>query len=93
LTVTHCIDEKNVTRKYDEEVKVPDLRPKNDGRNEVKSSTQDEAEGKLHKVKGSIKEIAGKVTKNRKLVRKGKAEKAAGEVQEKIGQVKKVFGK
>jgi uncharacterized protein YjbJ (UPF0337 family) len=59
----------------------------------MKSSTQDEAEGKLHKVKGSIKEIAGKVTGNRKLVRKGKAEKATGKVQEKVGQVKKVFGK
>jgi uncharacterized protein YjbJ (UPF0337 family) len=59
----------------------------------MKSSTQDEAEGKLHKVKGSIKEIAGKVTGDRKLERKGKAEKATGKVQEKIGQVKKVLGK
>jgi uncharacterized protein YjbJ (UPF0337 family) len=59
----------------------------------MKSSTQDETEGKLHKVKGSIKEIAGKATRNRKLERKGKAEKAAGKVQEKIGQVKKVLGK
>jgi len=66
---------------------------KNDGRNDVKSSRQDETEGKLHKVKGSIKEIAGKVTKNRKLERKGKAEKTAGKIQEKVGQVKKVFGK
>jgi uncharacterized protein YjbJ (UPF0337 family) len=59
----------------------------------VKSSTQDSAEGKLHKVKGSGKEVAGKVIGDRKLERKGKAEKASGKVQEKIGQVKKVLGK
>jgi len=59
----------------------------------VKSSRQDEAEGKLHRVKGSIKEIAGKVTRNGKLERNGKAEKKAGKVQEKAGQVKKVLGK
>jgi uncharacterized protein YjbJ (UPF0337 family) len=69
------------------------VKPGTDRRNRMKSSTQDEAEGKLHKVKGSIKEIAGKLTKNRKLVRKGKAEKRAGKAQEKVGQVKKVLGK
>jgi uncharacterized protein YjbJ (UPF0337 family) len=69
------------------------VKPRTERRNGMKSSTQDEAEGKLHRVKGSIKEIAGKVTANRKLERKGKAEKIAGRVQEKIGQVKKVLGK
>lgn len=59
----------------------------------MKSSKQDEAEGKLHRVKGSIKEIAGKVTDNPKLERKGKNENTKGKVQEKVGQVKKVFGK
>ena len=59
----------------------------------MKSSAQDEAEGKLHEVNGSIKEIAGRATKNRKLERKGEAEKAAGKIQEKVGQVKKVLGK
>ena len=32
------------------------------GGNTMKSSTRDEAEGKWHKVKGKIKEIAGKVS-------------------------------
>jgi uncharacterized protein YjbJ (UPF0337 family) len=59
----------------------------------MKSSSQDEAEGKLHKVKGSIKEIVGKATDDGKLARKGKAEKRAGKAQEKIGQVKKVLGR
>jgi len=58
----------------------------------MKSSTQDKAEGKFHKVKGTIKEVAGKLSDNPKLEAKGKVEKTAGKVQEKIGQVKKVLG-
>jgi uncharacterized protein YjbJ (UPF0337 family) len=59
----------------------------------MKSSTQDQAEGKTHKVKGEIKEIAGKLSKNPDLETEGKDEKIAGKVQEKVGQIKKVFGK
>ena len=59
----------------------------------MKSSTKDQAEGKFHKVKGKIKEIAGKVGMNPELEAEGKDEKIAGKVQEKIGQVKKVLGK
>jgi len=59
----------------------------------MKSSTKDQAKGKFHKVKGTIKEIAGKVTMNPDLEGEGTGEKIAGKVQEKIGQVKKVFGK
>ena len=59
----------------------------------MKSSTRDQAEGKFHKVKGELKEIAGKVGMNSELEAEGKDEKIAGKVQEKIGQVKKVLGK
>jgi uncharacterized protein YjbJ (UPF0337 family) len=59
----------------------------------MKSSTQDQAEGKFHKVKGKIKEIAGELTDDPKLEAEGTNEKIAGKVQEKIGQVKEVFGK
>jgi len=59
----------------------------------MKSSTQDQAEGILHKVKGMIKEIAGKLSLNSGLEAEGKDEKIGGKVQEKIGQVKKVIGK
>ena len=59
----------------------------------MKSSTQDQVEGKFHEAKGKVKEMAGKITDNPKLEAKGKAEKIAGKVQEKIGQVKKVLGK
>jgi uncharacterized protein YjbJ (UPF0337 family) len=47
----------------------------------------------FHKVKGKIKEIAGKLSGNPRLEAKGKGEKIAGKVQRKIGQVKKVLGK
>jgi uncharacterized protein YjbJ (UPF0337 family) len=59
----------------------------------MKSSMRDGAEGKWHKVKGKIKEIAGKVTMNPELEAEGKKESSAGVVQEKIGDVKKFAGK
>ena len=59
----------------------------------MKSSTQDQTEGKFHKAKGKVKEMAGKITDNPKLESEGKGENIAGKVQEKISQVKKVLGK
>jgi uncharacterized protein YjbJ (UPF0337 family) len=59
----------------------------------MKSSTQDQAEGKFHKIKGKIKEIAGELSDDPNLEVEGTDEKIAGKVQEKIGQIKKVFGK
>jgi len=59
----------------------------------MKSGTQDQAEGMFHKVKGKLKEIAGKLGMNPGLEAEGKDEKIGGKVQEKIGQVKKVLGK
>ena len=67
--------------------------PKSNRRNIMKSSTRDEAEGKLHQVKGKIKEIAGKVILNPDLEAEGKKENKTGKVQEKIGEIKKVGGK
>ena len=64
-----------------------------DRRNTVKSGTKDQAEGTFHKVRGKLKEIAGKLGMNSRLEAEGKDEKVAGKVQEKIGQVKKVLGK
>ncbi len=59
----------------------------------MKSSTQDKIESNIHKVKGGIKEAAGKITKNTDLEIEGKSEKIEGKIQEKVGQIKKVFGK
>jgi uncharacterized protein YjbJ (UPF0337 family) len=59
----------------------------------MKSSTKDQAEGKLHQLKGSIKETVGKLSDNPKLEGEGTGERIAGKVQEKIGQVEKVLEK
>lgn len=59
----------------------------------MKSSIKDQSEGTFHKVKGTVKEMAGKICDDPKLEAEGASEKIAGKVQEKIGQVKKVFGK
>ncbi|MCE5281978.1 MAG: CsbD family protein [Deltaproteobacteria bacterium] len=59
----------------------------------MKSSTKDQTEGRFHKEKGKLKEVAGQLSDNPKLEAEGTGEKIAGAVQEKIGQVKKVLGK
>lgn len=58
----------------------------------MKSSTKDQVQGTIHQVKGSIKEIAGILSDNKKLEDEGIDEKITGKVQDKIGQVKKVLG-
>jgi len=58
----------------------------------VKPSTQDKTEGKLHEVKGKIKEEIGKVTKNPNLEGEGKGEKIAGKVQNRIGHAEQALG-
>jgi uncharacterized protein YjbJ (UPF0337 family) len=47
----------------------------------MKSSIQDKAEGKWHKVKGKIKQVAGKAVGNRDLEAEGDAENVDGKVQ------------
>jgi uncharacterized protein YjbJ (UPF0337 family) len=58
----------------------------------MKSSTIDSAEGKMHQVKGNIKETVGKVVGNRDLETEGKIENLDGKIQDKLGQIKKVVG-
>jgi CheY-like chemotaxis protein len=59
----------------------------------VQAALASNAEGKMHQVKGKIKEIAGKVIMNPDLEAEGKEESRTGKVQEKIGEIKKVVGK
>jgi uncharacterized protein YjbJ (UPF0337 family) len=58
----------------------------------MKPSTKDEVAGKIHEVKGAVKEKVGKLTNNPDLEAEGTVEKVVGKVQKKIGQVKKAFG-
>jgi uncharacterized protein YjbJ (UPF0337 family) len=56
-------------------------------------STQNEATGQLHEVKGAIKEELGKLTGNPKLEDEGAVENLSGHIQKKIGQIQKVVEK
>jgi uncharacterized protein YjbJ (UPF0337 family) len=44
--------------------------------------------GAADKVKGAIKETAGKISGNERLVAEGKADKVAGAVRQSVGDVK-----
>jgi uncharacterized protein YjbJ (UPF0337 family) len=57
------------------------------------NSTQDQVAGKLHEVKGAVKEKAGELTNDPDLTAKGQAENLAGKIQKKVGQIKQVFEK
>ena len=59
----------------------------------MKPSTEYEIAGKVHEVKGTIKEKVGELTNDPDLEGEGIGEKIAGKVQKKIGQVEKVLGK
>jgi uncharacterized protein YjbJ (UPF0337 family) len=49
---------------------------------------KDRVEGMGHQAKGTVKEVAGKVTGDKKTEAEGKAERAAGKAQNAVGGVK-----
>jgi uncharacterized protein YjbJ (UPF0337 family) len=57
----------------------------------MNQGTKDEATGKMHEVKGKVKEKVGHATDNPNLEGEGQDEQVAGKVQKKVGQVEKVF--
>jgi uncharacterized protein YjbJ (UPF0337 family) len=59
----------------------------------MKPSTKDKIAGKVHQVKGDIREKVGQLTNDTDLEDEGIGEKIAGKIQEKIGQVEKVIEK
>jgi uncharacterized protein YjbJ (UPF0337 family) len=59
----------------------------------MKSGNQDKAEGKMHQVKGKVKEVIGKTVDKRDLESEGIVENVDGKLQEKIGEAKKTLGK
>lgn len=63
------------------------------GGNKMKPSTENQIAGKVHEVKGHIKEKVGQLTNDPDLEAEGIGEKIGGKVQKKIGQLKKVLGK
>ena len=59
----------------------------------MKPSTKNEIAGKLHEVKGSIRQKAGQLTNEPDLEGKGIGERVAGKIQKKVGELEKVFEK
>ncbi|WP_263351087.1 CsbD family protein [Acidicapsa acidisoli] len=57
------------------------------------SGTHDQVEGKVHEVKGAVKQKIGHVTNNPRLEDEGAAERISGVVEKKVGDIKKVFEK
>jgi uncharacterized protein YjbJ (UPF0337 family) len=51
----------------------------------MKPGTQDEVEGKLHDLKGKVKEKVGQLTNDPDLEAEGQAEEIAGKIQGKVG--------
>ena len=58
----------------------------------MKPSTENEISGKVHEVKGTIKEKVGELTNDPDLEGEGIGEKIAGKAQKKVGQVEKALG-
>jgi uncharacterized protein YjbJ (UPF0337 family) len=59
----------------------------------MKPSTRDRAEGKIHVVKGKVKEEVGKAANDPDLEVAGQTEKNTGKVQNWIGRAEKAIGK
>jgi uncharacterized protein YjbJ (UPF0337 family) len=55
----------------------------------MKPSTENEIAGKIHEVKGKVKEKVGHLTNDRDLEAEGTVEKVTGKVQKKVGEVEK----
>jgi uncharacterized protein YjbJ (UPF0337 family) len=56
-------------------------------------STNDRINGAIHRVKGAVKEAAGRAADNPDLEAEGTAEKIGGKIQQKVAQIERVFEK
>jgi uncharacterized protein YjbJ (UPF0337 family) len=59
----------------------------------MKSSTRDRIDGRIHEVKGTIKETLGQTIGDRDLEAEGADENLDGKVQKKVGEIKQLFEK
>jgi uncharacterized protein YjbJ (UPF0337 family) len=58
----------------------------------MKLSTDDRATGKIHEVKGAIRQRVGELANDPNLEADGKTEKIAGKVQNIVGKIEKAIG-
>ena len=59
----------------------------------MKVSTDDKTTGKVHEVKGAIKQKVGELTNDPNLEADGRVEKNAGKIQNVVGKIEKAIGK
>ncbi len=59
----------------------------------MKQSTEDRTTGKIHEIRGAIRQKAGELTKDPDLKADGAVEKVAGKVQSIAGKIEKAVGK
>jgi uncharacterized protein YjbJ (UPF0337 family) len=59
----------------------------------MKQSTNDNAKGRYHELKGNVKEKIGRATNNRRLQAEGLGEKFVGKIQKAIGKAEKAVEK
>lgn len=57
----------------------------------MRQSSKDETKGKMHEVKGKVKEKVGRAIGNPRMQDEGADEKTAGKVQKKVGQIERVL--
>jgi uncharacterized protein YjbJ (UPF0337 family) len=57
----------------------------------MRQSKKDESAGKMHEVKGKVKEKVGRAIGNPGLEDEGTDEKVAGKIQKKVGQIERVL--
>jgi uncharacterized protein YjbJ (UPF0337 family) len=70
-----------------------DVADLSDKEKQMKPSTKDQIQGKVHELKGTAKQTVGQATNNPTLAAKGQSEKMAGKIQKKVGQIEKVLEK
>jgi uncharacterized protein YjbJ (UPF0337 family) len=58
----------------------------------MKPSTKDQVAGKVHAVKGKLKEEAGKISGNPDLEDEGTVEKMGGKTRQVVGKIEKAVG-
>jgi uncharacterized protein YjbJ (UPF0337 family) len=59
----------------------------------MKDGTKDKIAGRVHELKGKVKEKVGQLTNDPDLAAEGTDEKFGGKIQKKVGDIKKVFEK
>jgi uncharacterized protein YjbJ (UPF0337 family) len=57
----------------------------------MKRSTKDKAIGRLHEIRGKVKQKIGRVTNDPDMETEGRVQEIGGKVQKKIGQVERVL--